>query len=41
VRDVVYPADRRYLEALSGEYLAATREQPGLVSAPDGETLYR
>ncbi|HKF86032.1 MAG TPA: DUF885 domain-containing protein [Candidatus Limnocylindrales bacterium] len=41
VRDVVYPADRRYLEALSGEYLAATREQPGLVSAPDGDTLYR
>jgi uncharacterized protein (DUF885 family) len=41
VRDVVYPADRRYLEALSGEYLAATREQPGLVSAPDGEALYR
>ena len=26
-----------YLEALSGEYLAATREQPGLVSAPDGD----
>ena len=41
VRDVVYPADRRYLEALSGEYLAATREQPGLVSAPDGDALYR
>jgi uncharacterized protein (DUF885 family) len=41
VRDVVYPADRRYLEALSGEYLGATREQPGLVSAPDGDTLYR
>jgi uncharacterized protein (DUF885 family) len=41
VRDVVYPADRRYLEALSGEYLAATREQPGLVSAPGGDALYR
>jgi uncharacterized protein (DUF885 family) len=41
VRDVVYPADRRYLEALSGEYLAATREQPGLVSAPNGDELYR
>jgi uncharacterized protein (DUF885 family) len=41
VRDVVYPADVRYLEALSGEYLAATRDQPGLVSAPDGEALYR
>jgi uncharacterized protein (DUF885 family) len=41
VRDVVYPADRRYLEALSGDYLPATREQPGLVSAPGGEALYR
>ena len=41
VREVVYPADRRYLEALEGDYLAATREQPGLVSAPRGEVLYR
>jgi uncharacterized protein (DUF885 family) len=41
VREVVYPADRRLLEALEGPYLAATREQPGLVSAPDGDTLYR
>ncbi len=41
VREVVYPADRRYLEALEGEYLAATREEPGLVSAPDGDRLYR
>jgi uncharacterized protein (DUF885 family) len=41
LRDVVYPANRRFLEALSGEYLAATREQPGLVSAPDGLALYR
>ncbi len=41
VRDVVYPADRRYLAALSGDYLAASRELPGLVSAPDGEALYR
>ena len=41
VRDVVYPADRRYLEALSGEYLAATRDVPGIVSAPGGEGLYR
>jgi uncharacterized protein (DUF885 family) len=41
VRDVVYPADRRYLEALSGPYLEASREVPGLVSAPDGEALYR
>jgi uncharacterized protein (DUF885 family) len=41
VRDVIYPADRRYLDALSNGYLEKTREQPGLVSAPDGEALYR
>ncbi len=41
VREVVYPADHRLLEALRGPYYAATREQPGLASAPDGETLYR
>lgn len=41
VRDVVYPADRRFLEALSGPYLAASREAPGLASAPGGDALYR
>ena len=41
VRDVVYPADRRYLEAIEGPYLAATRESPGLHSAPGGAELYR
>jgi uncharacterized protein (DUF885 family) len=41
VRDVVHPADRDFLETLSGDYLAATREEPGLWSAPDGDTLYR
>jgi uncharacterized protein (DUF885 family) len=41
VREVVYPADRRLLDALTGPYHAATREQPGLVSVPDGDTLYR
>jgi uncharacterized protein (DUF885 family) len=41
VRDVVDPADRRYLDALQGAYLDASREVPGLVSAPDGEELYR
>ncbi|MEO5965629.1 MAG: DUF885 domain-containing protein [Candidatus Limnocylindrales bacterium] len=41
VEEVVNPANRRYLEAVGGEYLAATREQPGLVSAPGGEALYR
>ena len=41
VRDVVYPADARFLEALRGDYLAATREDPGLWSAPDGDAIYR
>ena len=41
VRDVVYPADLAFLEALQGDYLAATREDPGLWSAPNGEALYR
>jgi uncharacterized protein (DUF885 family) len=40
VRDVVYPADRAYLEVLEHELLPATRESPGLHSAPDGRTLY-
>ena len=37
VRDHVYPADRAFLEALEGDYLAATREDPGLWSAPNGD----
>jgi uncharacterized protein (DUF885 family) len=41
VRDLVYPADQAFLDALKGDYLAATREDPGLWSAPDGERLYR
>ena len=41
VRDVVYPADAAFLETLRGEYLAATREEPGLWSAPNGDELYR
>jgi uncharacterized protein (DUF885 family) len=41
VEGVVYPADRRYLDALEGDYLAVTREVPGLHSAPDGIELYR
>ena len=41
VRDVVQPADSAFLDALQGEYLAASREDPGLWSAPDGESLYR
>ena len=41
VRDVVYPADAAFLEALRGDYLKATRVEPGLWSAPSGDTLYR
>ena len=41
VRDVVQPADVAFLEALRGDYFAATREDPGLWSAPNGEGLYR
>jgi uncharacterized protein (DUF885 family) len=41
VRDVVYPADAAFLEALRGDYLAATREDPGIWSAPNGDALYR
>jgi uncharacterized protein (DUF885 family) len=45
VRDAVwehvYPADLRFLETLGGDYLAATREEPGIWSAPNGEALYR
>jgi uncharacterized protein (DUF885 family) len=41
VRDVVRPADAEYLRVLRDEYLAATRTDPGLWSAPDGEALYR
>ncbi len=41
VRDQVYPADAAFLETLKGDYLGATREDPGLWSAPNGEQLYR
>jgi uncharacterized protein (DUF885 family) len=41
VREAVYPADAAFLELLRGEYLAATREEPGLWSAPGGDSLYR
>jgi uncharacterized protein (DUF885 family) len=41
VRDVVYPADMAFLDTLRGDYFAATREDPGLWSAPNGEQLYR
>jgi uncharacterized protein (DUF885 family) len=41
VRDEVLPADAAFLEVLRGDYLAATRVEPGLWSAPNGEQLYR
>ena len=39
--EVIYPADQAFLAVLKGEYLPATRTEPGLWSAPDGESLYR
>jgi uncharacterized protein (DUF885 family) len=41
LRESIYPANRRFREALAGPYLGASRELPGLISAPDGEALYR
>ncbi len=41
VRAHGWPALARYLDALRGPYLAATRTEPGLWSAPDGDARYR
>jgi uncharacterized protein (DUF885 family) len=41
VRDVVYPADAAFLETLRKEYLPAARQEPGIGSLPDGQSLYR
>jgi uncharacterized protein (DUF885 family) len=41
VRDVVMPADRAFLEAIRDGYVEASRKDPGLWSAPDGDALYR
>ena len=41
VRDVVYPADGAFLKVLKDDYLAETRDEPGLWSAPRGDVLYR
>ena len=41
VRDEVYPADAAFLEALRGDYLAATRAENGIWSAPNGDALYQ
>ena len=37
----VRPADRGFLDALLGKYREASREDPGLGSAPHGDELYR
>jgi uncharacterized protein (DUF885 family) len=36
----VRPADRAFLESLLGKYREASREEPGLCSAPHGDELY-
>ena len=41
VRDVVRPANQAFLDTLRGDYLAASRQDPGLWSAPNGDALYR
>ena len=41
VRDEVYPADARFLAALEGPYFEATRTEPGIWSAPNGDEIYR
>ena len=41
LRESIYPANRRFRDALAGPYLQASRELPGLISAPGGEALYR
>jgi uncharacterized protein (DUF885 family) len=41
IRDWVKPADGVFLESLEGAYREASRQEPGLWSAPDGESLYR
>jgi len=41
VADVVRPANQAFLDTLGGDYLAASRTDPGLWSAPNGDALYR
>jgi uncharacterized protein (DUF885 family) len=41
VRSSLKPADGAFLDAIKGAYFDATRRDPGLWSAPDGEQLYR
>ena len=37
----VRPADRAFLESLLGAYRAASRREPGLCSAPNGDAIYK
>jgi uncharacterized protein (DUF885 family) len=41
IAQYVRPADRAFLDALLGKYREASREEPGLSSAPHGDELYR
>jgi uncharacterized protein (DUF885 family) len=41
VQKHVYPAEAAFLAVLRDEYLPATRTDPGLWSAPNGDILYR
>jgi uncharacterized protein (DUF885 family) len=41
IRDEVQPAIAAFLDAINGDYLAATRPENGLWSAPNGDELYR
>jgi uncharacterized protein (DUF885 family) len=41
VRRYVKPADAAFLDALKGDYRKASRQEPGICSAPNGEALYR
>jgi uncharacterized protein (DUF885 family) len=41
VQKHVYPAEAAFLAVLRDEYLPATRTDPGLWSAPNGDSLYR
>jgi uncharacterized protein (DUF885 family) len=37
----VRPADQAFLEALLGDYREASRDEPGLCSAPNGDAIYK
>jgi uncharacterized protein (DUF885 family) len=41
IRRSIRPADQEFLDTLRGAYREASRQDPGLWSAPDGDQLYR